>query len=113
MQNSTSQTPVQSKMGKHWRKDGQDYIADLGTLKKAIVIRLFVNSLISSDRYYRIALASMLPFTEEQYDKRFDEDKPHEAIAFAEGIVKAWMESLFVIEDNRPLQNSLGAPSLS
>jgi len=97
MQSSTLQKNPSNTIGKHWRKDGHDYIADLGTLKKAIVIRYFYNSLVPTEKWYGIARASFLPFTEEQHDKRFDIDKPEEAINFAENIVKEWMESLFVV----------------
>lgn len=111
MHSNTLQKNLNSTIGKHWRKDGEDYIADLGTLKKAIVIRLFVNKLLSKDRWFSIAMASNLPFTEEEYDKRFDADKPYEAIAYAEGIVKAWMQSLFITDSIK--QDEIDEPFLT
>lgn len=97
MQNSTLQTKSSPKIGNHWKKDGEDYIATLGSLKRAIVIRLFLKNMGHRTNHYGIAIASMLPFTEEQYQKRFN--NAEDCIEYAEAIVKEWVQSLFVAQN--------------
>lgn len=76
-----------------WRNEGTDYIADLGTMKRAIVIRLFTPKFPStSGKWYGIGIASYFPFTQEQYDKKFD--NPFDCIEYSEKIVMEWLVSI-------------------
>ena len=83
------------KIKSFWRKDGTDYIASLGRLNKAIVVRYFTPKFPSViGGYYAIANASFLPFTDEEHKTKFDEAT--DCCEFAESIVLEWMQSLFV-----------------
>ena len=75
----------------------------LGTLKKGIVIS-YTKQVRDVQHYWRISMASMLPFTDEQYDKAFE--NPEECAEYAEVIVKAWVQSLFVKEKEIHTSNS-------
>jgi hypothetical protein len=76
-----------------WRKDGHDYIADIGTMKKAVIIRYYLGGAIRNN-YYSISEASYFPFSKEQYDQRFDTPEP--AMALAESVLKEWVQSLLM-----------------
>ncbi len=93
-------TEEENRKIKHfWNKDGHDYIAKLGKLDRAIVIRYFTpNFPFHTGSYYAIAHGSFLPFTNEQHDTRFDD--PIECLEFAELIVLDWVQSLFVSEES-------------
>ena len=89
---------TERKIKPFWRKDGTDYIARLGRLDKAIVIRFFSPLYpIKNTSYYAIANASFLPFTKEEHDKKFDD--PIDCIEFAESIVLEWVQSLFLTDE--------------
>lgn len=87
-----------------WRKNNLGaYVCTLGTLEKAIVV---VYSRISIKGYWRISMASHLPFTGEQYEKEFT--KAEDCALYAESIVLEWLNSLVAVEgqkgiDNKPL----------
>ncbi len=91
-------TVSKSKLKNFWRKDGRDYIADIGTMKRAIVIRCY--SGIDS-QYYSISICSFFPFKQKHYDTQFDTYEP--AIALAESVLKEWVQSLFVSDHSQNL----------
>lgn len=90
------------KLKPFWRQDGWDFIADLGLMKKAIVVRKFATDLSGKDTYYAIGQASYFPFTHEQYTARFND--PYDACMLAEKHIKDWFDSL-VIENKKELDN--------
>ncbi len=91
------------KIKSFWRKDGTDFIAKLGKLDKAIVVRYFTPNYPSEIYgYYSIANASFLPFTEEEHKTKFNDWI--DCCEFAESIVLEWMQSLFVNDDKQNLK---------
>lgn len=87
-----------------WHKEGTDYVCNLGSLKRAIVIRLFTPNFPSMvGKYYGIAHASFLPFNKEEHARKFDD--PIDCMEFAESVVLDWMQSLFLNEDKQNLKS--------
>lgn len=86
------------KIKSFWRQDGTDFIAKLGKLDRAIVIRLFTPKFPSlKEGYYAIANASFLPFTDKEHRTKFKD--AIDCIEFAESIVLDWVKSLFVNDE--------------
>ncbi len=83
---------MKNELKHFWRQSGTDYRADLGIMKNAIVVRCCIDV----NAFYCIGHASFFPFTNEQYDRRFESHL--ECCEFAEGIVISWIKSLFVNE---------------
>jgi len=73
-----------------WRQEGTDFICDLTTMKRAVVVRLFTP--VFNTPYYAIALASYFPFTEEHQAKKFD--NPNDCIDYSEEIIISWIKSI-------------------
>lgn len=92
------------KLKPFWRQDGWDFIADLGLMKKAIVIRKFASDMSGKNAYYAIGQASYFPFTHEQYKAEFND--PYDACMLAENHIRDWFNSLMVSENNM-LENGL------
>ncbi len=92
------------KLKPFWRQDGWDFIADLGLMKKAIVIRKFASDMSGKNTYYAIGQASYFPFTHEQYTTRFED--AYDACMLAENHIRDWFNSLMVSENNM-LENGL------
>lgn len=90
------------KLKPFWRQDGADIIADLGLMKKAIVVRKFASDLSGKNSYYAIGQASYFPFTHEQYTAKFND--PYDACMLAENHIKDWFNSLMV-SDNTMIEN--------
>ena len=86
------------KLKPFWRQDGTDFYADLGLMKKAIVVRKFATDLSGKDTYYAIGQASYFPFTHEQYTTRFED--AYDACMLAENHIKDWFKSLLIVENN-------------
>ncbi len=86
------------KLKPFWRQDGWDFIADLGIMDKAIVIRKCAADLSGKNPYYVIGQASYFPFTHEQYSTRFND--PYDACMLAEKHIQDWFKSLLVSENN-------------
>lgn len=74
-----------------WREDLYDFILDLGTMKKAVVV---ANYLGLGGSYYSISPRSYFPFSDENYDKRFK--NPEHCKEYAISILKDWFKSIFV-----------------
>jgi hypothetical protein len=74
-----------------WRSDGMDFIADLGEMKKAIVVAFYTP--IGRKNYYSISPRSYFPFTDSQHYMKFDDYK--ECCEYSESIIKDWVQSLF------------------
>jgi hypothetical protein len=92
------------KLKPFWRQDGADFIADLGYMKKAIVVRKFASDLSGKNAYYAIGQASYFPFKDEQYNTRFP--YAYDACMLAENHIKDWFKSLLV-NDGGMLENGL------
>jgi len=92
------------KLKPFWRQDGWDFIADLGLMKKAIIIRKFASDLSGKNAYYAIGQASYFPFTHEQYSAKFND--PYDACMLAEKHIQDWFKSLLV-NDNVGLEQGL------
>ncbi len=79
-----------------WRQDGLDFIADLGSMTKAVVIRACSTSFFGGKLFYAIGEASYFPFTKELYEKKFDTH--FEACEAAEQFIIDWLKELFNME---------------
>lgn len=86
------------KLKPFWRQDGSDFIADLGIMKKAIVIRKCATDSSLKNTFYVIGQASYFPFTHDQYTARFED--AYDACMLAENHIKDWFKSLLVSENN-------------
>lgn len=95
-----------------WRKVGMDWIADLGTMKRAIVVRYYTPK--DGNNYYKISIKSWFSFSDEQELKRFDNHI--DCCLYAESLILEWMQSIFVnnfsqelnvIEDSNKASNKL------
>lgn len=93
---------ILKKLKPFWVQDGTDFYANLGIMKKAIVVRKFTNDLSEKNAWYSIGQSSYFPFTHEQYTARFDD--PYDACMLAENHIKDWFNSLMV-SDNTMLEN--------
>lgn len=94
------------KLKPFWRQDGADFIADVGVMKKAIVIRRFTTDIHLMNTYYAIAHASYFPFTDEQYEIRFH--NYIDACELAERHILTWLNSImadFSISDTNHLMD--------
>lgn len=80
----------------YWRSDGMDWIADLNQMKKAIVVAYYTPILKRS--FYAISPRSFFPFTGEQFNKHFD--NYYDCCIYAEQIIRDWVQSLFIVNDN-------------
>lgn len=87
------------KLKPFWTKEGWDYVANLGIMQRAIVVRKFASDLSGKNSYYAIGQASYFPFTHEQYSARFDD--PYDACMLAEKHIQDWFNSLVIEEKNR------------
>ena len=74
-----------------------DWVCTLGTLHKAIVICRTITA-ERKEAYWRISTRSYLPFTDEQYNKPFNNEE--ECALCAESIVLEWLKSLITIPDS-------------
>jgi len=72
---------------KIWKKDGHDFIADIGNMKKAVVVAMYLGG------RYGISPRSYFPFDDNDYEKRFDNYL--DACKFSEEYIKKWIESIF------------------
>lgn len=90
------------KLKPFWTKEGWDYVANLGIMQRAIVVRKFASDLSGKNAYYAIGQASYFPFTHEQYTARFND--PYDACMLAEKHIQDWFNSL-VIEESKRLEN--------
>lgn len=72
------------------------YQCKLGTLERAIMLVRSAN--LPRQLKWRISISSFLPFTDEQYNKAFDD--PEQCAEYAEGIVLQWLQSLSIAIDN-------------
>lgn len=86
------------KLKPFWTKEGWDYVANLGIMQRAIVVRKFASDLSGKNSYYAIGQASYFPFTHEQYSSRFDD--PYDACMLAEKHIQDWFKSLLVGDKN-------------
>lgn len=88
-----------------WTEDGYDYILHLGTMRKAVCVRLYGPNNMPDrmmhehfsykdikSNFYAISPASYFPFTNEQYSRKFD--TAYEATVFAEDVIKDWIISI-------------------
>ena len=75
-----------------------DYIANLGNMKKAIVVAYYTP--LFSEPYYAISSRSFFPFTNEQNAVHYSDFK--ECCEAGEAIVLEWMKSLMVSLDSTP-----------
>ncbi|MBK7362903.1 MAG: hypothetical protein IPJ01_11445 [Micavibrio sp.] len=75
-----------------WRTDGMDKVADLGEMKKAVVVAYYTP--IGSGNYYSISPRSYFPFNYEQGDKKFD--NYYDCCLYAESIIIGWVSSLLM-----------------
>ena len=78
---------MKTKELKHfWRKDGRDFIADVGIVKKAVVISYCVPSLIeTANGWYKISNRGEFCFPAHYYHIRFDDH--FEAVEMAESFI--------------------------
>lgn len=90
------------KLKPFWSKEGWDYVANLGIMQRAIVVRKFASDLSGKNSYYAIGQASYFPFTHEQYSARFDD--PYDACMLAEKHIQDWFNSL-VIAENKTIES--------
>ncbi len=98
----------EEKLKHFWRRDGHDFIADIGIMSKAIVVTYCVPSLLdSANGWYKISNRSYFPFPDEYYKKEFKD--PFEVIALAETYIRDWVRSLLIASDtiNSPDQDVL------
>jgi hypothetical protein len=72
---------------KIWRKDGHDFIADIGNMKKAIVIALYLGG------RYKISPRSFFPFKDSDYEIVFTDYT--NACNYSESCIRDWVQSLF------------------
>lgn len=75
-----------------------DYIANLGNMKKAIVVAYYKP--LFGEPYYAISPRSFFPFTDEHKAVRYSDFK--ECCEAGEVIVLEWMKSLMVSLDSTP-----------
>ena len=73
-----------------WRQDDNDFIADLGTIPKSVIVACIISL---KGHYYCISKRSYFPFTREQYDMRFNNH--FDAIDVAEKHIVGFVQSLF------------------
>lgn len=75
-----------------WRTDGMDKVADLGEMKKAVVVAFYTP--IGGSNYYSISPRSYFPFNDAQLHKKYDDY--YECCMYAESIIVDWVQSLLV-----------------
>lgn len=85
-------TPTQYTPKSFWRKDIYDYIADLGTMKKAIIVAMYRDSSTATGTYFAISPRSYFPFDKTQMGRRFINHL--ECMQYSEEIVMAWLTSI-------------------
>lgn len=88
-----------------WKQSGMDWIADLGTMKKAIVVRYYAS--LGGKNYYKISIKSWFSFSDEQELKRFD--NYIDCCLYAESLILEWMQSIFTdsfTQDSSVIENS-------
>ena len=71
-----------------------DKLADLGEMKKAIVVSLYTP--LCDDNYYSISPRSYFPFTDAQHHRKFDDY--YDCCMYAESIILDWVKSLLLNE---------------
>jgi hypothetical protein len=75
-----------------WRTDGMDKVADLGEMKKAIVVAFYTPR--GGENYYSVSPRSYFPFNDAQLHRKFDDY--YECCMFAESIIIGWVSSLLM-----------------
>jgi len=93
------------KLSSNWRQDGADFICDLGSMKKAIIVRRFTNDIHLMNTYYAIAQASYFPFTDEQYNTRFNNSQ--DACMLGENHIINWFNSIIIKSKSDNNKNQL------
>ena len=88
-------------MKRIWSLDNMGaYQAKLGRVNRAIVIVRSHKPF--QPNYWRISIASFLPFTDEEHEKEFD--NPTDCATFAEGIVLEWLASLMKANETEQIK---------
>lgn len=94
------------KLKSFWTQDGTDFVANIGIMKKAIVVRKYRETF---GCYYSISICSYFPFTDAQYKIKFD--NYFDACELAENHLKHWIESIFMADFNK-LDSDLNSEKL-
>lgn len=93
-----------------WRTDGMDKIADLGEMKKAIVVAFYTPK-HTIENHYAISPRSYFPFNDSQLNRKFDDY--YECCMFAESIIIDWVQSLLIFEKKEVKSLDGGSDNLS
>jgi len=89
-------SPLKKGVDTFWEKQGHDHILHIGTMRKAIVVSGYCNGiggvLTSSVSYYSISPRSYFPFSDSDYNKRFE--NPEECKDYAVSKIRDWVQSI-------------------
>lgn len=85
-----------------WENNGEDFILNLGTMRKAVVIRGYLNQItgglkvfsIRNPEYFSISVASFFPFSDNDYERKFS--TPDECKEYAILKIREWFKSIFI-----------------
>ncbi len=80
-----------------WRKtDINKYECDLGTMRKAVVVRYYRDDSTVVARkhlWWAISPTSWFPFSDDQREESFD--SPYECMVYAQKIIMEWLGSIY------------------
>jgi predicted phosphohydrolase len=85
-----------------WETHGEDVILNLGTMRKAIVIRGYLNQKtgglkvfsVRNPDYFSISVSSFFPFSDNDYERKFNNS--YECKEYAISKIREWFKSIFI-----------------